>query len=85
MLNPMATATKMSMQEFLARYDDTNVELIDGVVRERGLTKYHHNDWQLAIARWFRQHVAEWHIGVALNQNIMINKEDRLVPDVQGV
>ena len=72
------------MPEFLARYDDTNVELIDGVVRERSedVTKYDHNDWLMAIAMWFRQHAREWHIGVAVTQNVLIDERNRLVPDV---
>lgn len=80
----MATAHKMSMQEFMALYEDTNVELIDGEVRERddSVTKYDHNNWMLTIALWFKQHAREWGIGVVISQNLITDAGSKLVPDV---
>lgn len=56
----MATATAVSIDEYLHTSYSPDCDFIDGDLQERNVGELDHSDVQFALAQWFKSHDAEW-------------------------
>ncbi len=78
----MATATLISVEEYLATSYRPDRELIDGQLVERNLGEYDHSRLQAALASWFFNREREWNIRVLPEQRVQMKPNRFRVPDV---
>ena len=78
----MATATKVSMEEYLNTSYRPDVEYIDGYLREKPVVKFAHGETQGFIFRWFSEHYQEWNIRCAVDTRTRVNADHVRLPDV---
>jgi Uma2 family endonuclease len=78
----MATATLISVEEYLATSYSPDVELIDGQLVERNLGEYDHANLQTALAAWIRNRRREWGVRVVVEQRIRVAAKRYRIPDV---
>ena len=78
----MATATLISVEEYLATSYEPDAELIDGQLVERNLGEYDHSRLQTKVAGWFLGREREWHIRAVVEQRIRIAAKRYRILDV---
>jgi Uma2 family endonuclease len=78
----MATATHISLSEYLETSYRPDCEYVDGEVRERNVGKYEHARMQALLAAWFHRHEGVWNIQVVTEQRIQLGPNRVRIPDV---
>jgi Uma2 family endonuclease len=78
----MATATLISVEEYLATSYRPDVELIDGQLVERNLGEFDHANMQTTLAAWIRNRAREWRVRVIVEQRIRVGAKRYRIPDV---
>jgi len=78
----MATATLISVEEYLATSYSPDAELIDGQLVERNLGEYDHANLQSALVTLLRNRAREWGIRAVVEQRIRVSARRYRIPDV---
>ncbi len=78
----MATATKISLQEYLSTTYRPDVEYIDGELKEKAVVGFAHGEVQGFIFSWFSRRYQEWNIRCAVETRIWVSAEHVRLPDV---
>jgi Uma2 family endonuclease len=78
----MATATHISLSEYLDTSYRPDCEYVDGEVRERNVGKWEHSRLQWLLALWFGRHEQDWGIVGSTEQRIQIAGNKVRVPDL---
>jgi Uma2 family endonuclease len=81
----MATATLISVEEYLATSYRPDRELIDGQLLERNLGEYDHSRLQTRLAGWFLSREREWKIRVVVEQRVQVKPNRFRIPDVSVI
>jgi len=81
----MATAPRISVEEYLATSYRPDRELIDGQLVERNLGEYDHGRLQTTLAGWFLSREREWNIRVVVEQRVQVKPNRFRVPDVSVI
>lgn len=81
----MATATLISVEEYLAKSYRPDRELIDGQLVERNLGEYDHSNLQSALVTWFRVRSREWRIRAVVEQRVQVKPNRFRIPDVSVI
>jgi Uma2 family endonuclease len=77
-----ATATLISVEEYLKTTADPDCEYVAGVVEERAAGELDHASWQKALVRWFGGCEPEWGIRVYPELRVQTGPDSFRVPDV---
>jgi Uma2 family endonuclease len=78
----MATATHISIEQYLKTSYEPDAEFVDGEVEERNVGEYDHNAVQKAILLWFARHEREWGIRCIQEQRTRLGASRVRIPDV---
>jgi Uma2 family endonuclease len=78
----MASATQISVAEYLNTSYRPDREYVDGEVRERSVGKWEHARIQWLLAVWFGQHESQWEIVGSTEQRMQVSAERVRVPDL---
>jgi len=78
----MASATQISVAEYLNRSYRPDREYVDGEVRERSVGKWEHARIQWLLAGWFGQHESLWEIVGSTEQRMQVSAMRVRVPDL---
>ena len=78
----MATATMVSVSEYLASSFRPDRELVDGQLEERDGGEYDHSNLQTALASWLRLRRQTWNIRVLVEQRIKVAAGRYRIPDI---
>lgn len=78
----MATATLISVEEYLATSYEPDREYVDGEIVERNLGEYDHSNMQAALTAWLRNRAREWNVRVLVEQRVRVLPKRIRVPDV---
>ncbi len=78
----MATATLLSIDEYLRTMYDPDVEFVDGVLKERAVVMSVHGLVQGLLAQWFLNHGKEWGIKAAVEVRTRVSPNHVRLPDV---
>jgi Uma2 family endonuclease len=78
----MATATLISLEQYLATSYRPDREYIDGEVVERNMGKWAHSRLQALLTGWFFQHEEDWHIQVATEWRTQVSSTRVRIPDL---
>jgi Uma2 family endonuclease len=78
----MATATHISLEQYLKTTYEPDAEYIDGEVEERNTGEYDHNVVQMALLLWFHRNAKEWNIRVVQEQRTRLTPTRVRIPDV---
>lgn len=78
----MATATLISVEEYLATSYEPDREYIDGQLVERNLGEYDHSNLQTALAAWLWIRAREWNVRALVEQRVRVGARRIRVPDV---
>jgi Uma2 family endonuclease len=77
-----ATASLISVEEYLKTTTDPDCEYVAGVVQERAVGELDHASWQKALLKWFAAHEPEWGIRVYPELRVQTATDGFRVPDV---
>ena len=78
----MATATLVSLEQYLSTSYRPDREFLDGEVVERHMGKWDHARLQALLTGWFLQHEAEWRIQVATEWRTQVSPSRVRIPDL---
>lgn len=78
----MATATLISMDEYLHTGYERDVEYVDGELRERPVVFSVHGLLQTLLGAWFTAHAKEWNIKAAVEVRTQVSATRVRLPDV---
>jgi Uma2 family endonuclease len=78
----MATATLVSVAEYLKTSAEPDCEYVAGVIESRSVGELDHASWQKALVRWFAGHESEWGIRVYPELRVQTAADNFRVPDV---
>jgi Uma2 family endonuclease len=78
----MATATFISLDQYLSTSYRPDREYIDGEVVERNMGKWQHARIQALLAIWFGRHEQEWGIQTATEWRTQVSDSRVRIPDV---
>ncbi len=78
----MATATQITIAEYLTASYRPDCDLIDGEVQERNVGKREHARVQALLAAWFGNHEREWSVMVLINPRIQVSPTRVRIPDL---
>ncbi len=78
----MASATLISVGEYLKNSYRPDCDFVDGRIEERNVGEHDHAALQAALILWFGQQQQEWNIEVLPEQRIQISPTRFRVPDV---
>jgi Uma2 family endonuclease len=78
----MATATLISVEEYLATSYSPDVEMLDGQLVERNLGEYDHANLQGALTAFLRARHSEWNIRALPEQRLRVSARRFRIPDV---
>lgn len=78
----MATASLISVGEYLNTSYRPDQELVEGRLVERNVGEYDHGNLQGALVGWLFQHQREWNIRVLPEQRIRVSATRFRIPDV---
>jgi len=81
----MATASPISLQEYLETDYRPDREYVDGEIRERNVGKTEHARVQALLAAWFANHEQEWRILVGTEWRVQVSQSRVRVPDLAVV
>lgn len=77
-----ATASPISVEEYLKTSTDPDCELVAGVLEERAAGELDHASWQKALVRWFAGCESGWGIRVYPELRVQTRPDNFRVPDV---
>ncbi len=78
----MASATQLSVSEYLDTPYRPDREYIDGELRERNVGKWDHSRVQALLAMWFGNREIEWGILAATEQRVRVSPTRVRIPDL---
>ncbi len=78
----MATATLISVSEYLKSSYRPDCDYVDGRIEERNVGEHDHAALQAELIFWFRQRREEWNIEVLPEQRVQISPNRFRIPDV---
>ena len=78
----MATATLISVEEYLETSYRPDREYVEGQVVERNLGEYDHSNLQGALTLFLRSRQREWNIRVLPEQRVRVSPKRIRIPDV---
>jgi len=83
----MAVATEtvpalLTLEEYLRTSYDPDCDFVDGVLEERNVGEYEHNNLQAALIAWFFNRGPQWNIRVLPEQRTRIGETTVRIPDV---
>jgi Uma2 family endonuclease len=78
----MATATHISLSEYLETDYRPDREYVDGEVRERNVGKFEHARLQALLAIWFGTHEKDWGVITVTEQRLQASWNRVRIPDV---
>jgi Uma2 family endonuclease len=78
----MATATQISVEQYLKTSYRPDCDYLDGEVRERNLGEFDHATLQAAIVAWFHNRRREWNILVVPEQRVQVSPRRFRIPDI---
>lgn len=78
----MATATRITLEQYLKTPYEPDAEFVNGEVEERSVGEYDHNLVQWAILDWFRRHDKEWKTRTIQEQRTRLRSGNVRIPDV---
>ena len=83
----MAAATQtvpalLTLEEYLRTSYHPDCDFVDGVLEERNVGEYEHNNLQAALIAWFFARGPEWNIRVLPEQRTRVGETRVRVPDV---
>ena len=82
MVSTMATATLLSIDEYLRTTYRPDCEYVDGELRERNVGKWEHARVQLLLAVWFGTREKEWAVVASTEQRMQVSRDRVRVPDL---
>jgi Uma2 family endonuclease len=77
-----ATASPMSLDEYLKNVTDPDCDFVNGEAEERNVGEYDHSTWQIVIASFFESRGRELNIKARPELRVQIRPENFRVPDV---
>jgi Uma2 family endonuclease len=77
-----ATASLISVEEYLKTTTDPDCEYVAGVLQERAVGELDHAIWQKALLRWFASHEPQWGIWAYTELRVQTGPDNFRVPDV---
>ncbi len=78
----MATAGRVSIEEYLRTSYRPDVEYIDGELKQKPVVGFAHEETQGFIFKWFSDHYQEWNIRCAVETRTRVSPERVRLPDV---
>lgn len=78
----MATATLLSIDEYLRTSYQPDCEYVDGELRGRNAGKWEHARVQLLLAVWFGTRETEWAVVASTEQRLQVSATRVRVPDL---
>ena len=78
----MATATHISLEQYLKTTYEPDAEYVNGEVEERHVGEYEHTIVQRAILIWFHLHDKAWHLRTLQEQRTRLISGNVRIPDV---
>lgn len=78
----MATQTLISLEEYLKKIPDPDVEYVDGYLKERPVVSTLHGLLQSEICGWFISHRKEWKVLSAVEARMRTSATSVRLPDV---
>ena len=78
----MATATRITIEQYLKTPYEPDAEFVNGEVEERNVGEYDHNVVQWAILDWFRRHDKSWKTRTIQEQRTRLSSGNVRIPDV---
>lgn len=82
MISTMATATMLSLEEYLRTSYRPDCEYVGGELRGRNVGKWEHARVQLLLAGWFLNHETAWAIVASAEQRMQVSADRVRVPDL---
>jgi Uma2 family endonuclease len=78
----MATATLISLEEYLRSSYDPDCDYVDGMLEERNLGEWDHGDLQGEIVRYLKNRGREWGVRAATEVRVRVSPTRMRIPDV---
>jgi Uma2 family endonuclease len=78
----MATATQISLEQYLRTPYEPDAEYVGGEVQERNMGEYEHNTVQRAILLWLHMHDKAWQTRTIQEQKTRLTSGNVRIPDV---
>ncbi len=78
----MATAVKVSLEEYLNTSYRPDVEYLDGELKEKSVVGFAHGEVQGFLFSWFSQRYQEWNIRCAVETRTRVSAQHVRLPDV---
>jgi Uma2 family endonuclease len=78
----MATATRITLEQYLQTPYEPDAEYVNGEVEERNVGEYDHNVVQRAILLWFHRRDKEWKTRTIQEQRTRLRSGNVRIPDV---
>jgi Uma2 family endonuclease len=78
----MATATRITIDQYLKTPFEPDAEFVNGEVEERNVGEYEHSTVQFAIVEWLRRHDKSWDTRSIQEQRTRLRSGNVRVPDV---
>jgi hypothetical protein len=70
----MATATLISLEEYLRTAYHPDCDYVDGVLEERNVGEWNHGDLQGEIVHYLKVHRREWNIRAATRSGCVLRR-----------
>jgi Putative restriction endonuclease len=78
----MATATRITLEQYLHTPCEPDAEFVNGEVEERNVGEYDHSVVQRAILLWFHRHDKDWKTRTIQEQCTRLRSGNVRIPDV---
>ncbi len=78
----MATATHITLEQYLKTTYEPDADYIDGEIEERNVGEYDHNIVQLALTNWFNKYGRQWRVRAVQEQRTRLTSTRVRIPDV---
>jgi Uma2 family endonuclease len=78
----MATASLVSVEEYLKSTHDPDWEFVAGALEERPVGEYDHSTWQTILAGFFNIRADEWGIKARTELRVQVASDAFRIPDV---
>lgn len=78
----MATATRITLDQYLKTPFEPDAEFVNGEFEERNVGEYEHRIVQFAIVDWFRRHDKDWNTRSLQEQRTLLRSGNIRIPDV---
>ncbi len=78
----MATATRITIEQYLKTPFEPDAEFVHGEVEERNVGEYEHSVVQWAILDWLRRHDKTWNTRSIAEQRARLRSGNIRIPDV---